>query len=120
MEVSDKPRAPAALSQGKSPGTHCIGAWVGPRAGLDAVVRRKIPSPATGTRTPDHPARSGYVIIVAWTLEYFKKIKNKIRYLKLFHLLTHCNGSIIMSMRRAERWAVGSCYNYFLYRKVIQ
>jgi hypothetical protein len=27
------------------PGTHCIGGWVGTRAGLDAVVKRKIPSP---------------------------------------------------------------------------
>jgi len=26
-------------------GTHWIGGWVGPKAGLDAVVRRKIPSP---------------------------------------------------------------------------
>jgi hypothetical protein len=25
-------------------GTHWIGGWVGPRAGLDAVVKRKIPS----------------------------------------------------------------------------
>jgi hypothetical protein len=24
---------------------HCIGGWVGSRAGLDAVVERKIPSP---------------------------------------------------------------------------
>jgi len=30
---------------------------VGPRAGLDAIVKRKIPSPA-GTQTPYHPARS--------------------------------------------------------------
>jgi hypothetical protein len=28
--------------QGKSP--NCIGGWVGPRAVLDAVVKRKIPS----------------------------------------------------------------------------
>jgi hypothetical protein len=28
-----------------SPGTHWIGGWVGPRAALDAVVKRKIPSP---------------------------------------------------------------------------
>jgi len=28
---------------------------VGPRAGLDTVVKRKFPAPA-GTRTSDHPA----------------------------------------------------------------
>jgi hypothetical protein len=30
----------------KAPGTHWIGGWVGPRAVLGAVVKRKIPSPA--------------------------------------------------------------------------
>jgi hypothetical protein len=34
-------------SQGKSPGTHWRGGWVGPRTGLDAVVRGKVPSPET-------------------------------------------------------------------------
>jgi hypothetical protein len=29
----------------RAPGTHWIGVWVGPRAILDAVVKRKIPSP---------------------------------------------------------------------------
>jgi hypothetical protein len=29
----------------KTSGSHWIGGWVGPRAGLDAVVKRKIPSP---------------------------------------------------------------------------
>jgi hypothetical protein len=29
----------------RAPGTHWIGGWMGPRAGLDAVVNRKIPSP---------------------------------------------------------------------------
>jgi hypothetical protein len=28
----------------RAPGTHWIGGWVGPRAVLDAVVKRKIPS----------------------------------------------------------------------------
>jgi hypothetical protein len=28
-----------------APGTHWIGGWVGPRSVLDAVVKRKIPSP---------------------------------------------------------------------------
>jgi hypothetical protein len=31
--------------QGKSYRYHWIGGWVGPRAVLDAVVKRKIPSP---------------------------------------------------------------------------
>jgi hypothetical protein len=30
--------------EGKAPDTHWIGGWVGPRAVLDAVVKRKIPS----------------------------------------------------------------------------
>jgi hypothetical protein len=36
------------------PGTHWIGGWVGPRAVLDAVVKRKIPSPLreSSPRTP--------------------------------------------------------------------
>jgi hypothetical protein len=29
----------------RAPGTRWIGGWVGPRAVMDAVVRRKIPSP---------------------------------------------------------------------------
>jgi hypothetical protein len=36
---------------GKDPGTHWIGGWVGPRAGMDAEARRKILSPARD-RTP--------------------------------------------------------------------
>jgi hypothetical protein len=34
----------------RTPATHWIGGWVDPRAVLDAVVKRKIPSPA-GNRT---------------------------------------------------------------------
>jgi hypothetical protein len=53
MEVNGQLHAPAALPPGKEPpGTHCIGGWVGPRAGLDAVVRRKISSPYWDTNPP--------------------------------------------------------------------
>jgi hypothetical protein len=38
-------------------GTHWIGSWVGPRAGLDAGTRRKILCPCRGSN-PDRPARS--------------------------------------------------------------
>jgi hypothetical protein len=44
--VSGQLHAPAALPPRKSPpSTHWIGDWVGPRTILDAVVKRKIPSP---------------------------------------------------------------------------
>jgi hypothetical protein len=38
----------------KAAGTHWIGGWVGPRAVLDALVKRKIPSPRreSNRRTP--------------------------------------------------------------------
>jgi len=43
MEVSGELHAPAALPPRESaPGTHSIGRWVGPRAVLDKVVKRKI------------------------------------------------------------------------------
>jgi len=47
MEVSGQHHASAALP----PGTelilfiHCIGGWVDPRVGLEAVVKKKIPNP---------------------------------------------------------------------------
>jgi hypothetical protein len=47
---------------GRAPGTHWIGGWVGPRAGMDALVK-KFPAHA-GTRTSDHPARS--LVLYHW------------------------------------------------------
>jgi len=41
MEVSGQHLAPAALPQGKEPPTHGIGAWAGPRAGLDDFETQK-------------------------------------------------------------------------------
>jgi hypothetical protein len=38
----------------RAPGTHWIGGWVGSRAGLDAVVTRKIPSPYRDSKPPSH------------------------------------------------------------------
>jgi hypothetical protein len=48
MGVSGQHHAPAALTPGeKTPGTHCAGGWVGPRAGLDAEARGKISAVST-------------------------------------------------------------------------
>jgi hypothetical protein len=52
MEVSGQLHALAALPPGKKP-------LVGPRAILDAVMKRKIPSPCQeSNQNPDHPAHS--------------------------------------------------------------
>jgi hypothetical protein len=40
-----------------APDTHRTRGWVGPRAGLVAVAKRKIPAPA-GNQSPVVPARS--------------------------------------------------------------
>jgi hypothetical protein len=43
-EVSGQRQTPAALCPAeRTPGTHCTGGWVGPRAGLDTEVRGKVP-----------------------------------------------------------------------------
>jgi len=48
MEVSGQLHAPAALPpKERAPGTHWIGGWVGPRAGLDAVAKSRNPVTAS-------------------------------------------------------------------------
>jgi len=52
--VSGQLHAPAALPPGKEPPvTHWIGGWVDLRAVLDAVVKRKIPSPYFKKKTAE-------------------------------------------------------------------
>jgi hypothetical protein len=53
-EVGGQRHAPAALPR-ERPGTHCIGGWVGPTAGVDGCGKSR---PLTGIRSPDRPARS--------------------------------------------------------------
>jgi hypothetical protein len=54
MEVNGQPDVPAALpNRERAPNIHWIGGWVDPRANLDMVLRRKIPSPCRESNT-DH------------------------------------------------------------------
>jgi hypothetical protein len=46
-------RPDSFIPREKDSGTHWMGSWVGRRAGLDTVVKKKFPAPA-GTRTPAH------------------------------------------------------------------
>jgi hypothetical protein len=58
--VNGQLQAPAALPLGgKKPGTHRIGVWVGPRAGLDDMEKLKFsPPPGLEFRPLGRPARS--------------------------------------------------------------
>jgi len=58
MGVDGRRHAPAALFPGKRPGTHFIGGWVGPRAGLDGCEKSH-PPPEFDPRTVQ-PAASSY------------------------------------------------------------
>jgi hypothetical protein len=68
----------------RAPGTHWIGGWVGPTAVLDAVVKRKIPSPLreSNPRTPIvQPVAQRYTdwAITAcrrWYIFYFDVLPN--------------------------------------------
>ena len=55
MEICGQRHAPAVLTQGKKPGTYCIGGWVGPRAGLKGCGKSRqhrdsIPGPSNPGR----------------------------------------------------------------------
>jgi hypothetical protein len=59
-EVVSVTLRPRYIPRERIPNTHCTVGWVGPKAGLDTEVRRKILSPLPGfePRSPDRPARS--------------------------------------------------------------
>jgi hypothetical protein len=58
MGVGGQRHAPAALPPRERPGTHCIGGWVGPRAGLDGCGKFR-PPPGFDPRTVQ-PVASRY------------------------------------------------------------
>jgi hypothetical protein len=58
MGVSGQHHARPRFSPGeRTPGTHCTGGWVVPRAGLDTEIRRKILCLCRGLN-PGRPVRS--------------------------------------------------------------
>jgi hypothetical protein len=73
MGVGGQRHALAALPPRKGPDTHCIGGWVGPRAGLDGYGKSRPPSefdpqPAkpgasryTDCAIPAHPPNIVYI-----------------------------------------------------------
>jgi hypothetical protein len=64
--------------RGKSLSTNWTGGWVGPRAGLDALVRRKNSSPYR-EKNPGCPARS--LVTVLTGVPWLKRIPNSLYWL---------------------------------------
>jgi len=50
MVVGGQRNASAALHPGKRAGTHCIGSWVVPRAGLNGCGKSRTPPPPPRSR----------------------------------------------------------------------
>jgi hypothetical protein len=72
-EVSGQLHATVAFT----PGTHWIGGWVDPRAGLDAVEKKKFPVPATSlTLKPQSSSLSPVTIPTELPrlLDYFHRL----------------------------------------------
>jgi hypothetical protein len=88
--VRGQRHAPAALYPRERAGTHCIGGWVGPRAGIDRFVKSR-PPPAFDPRTVQ-PVASRYTDYdtrpaSSWMHKtlYFNTFQNKLRNLTFIH-----------------------------------
>jgi hypothetical protein len=66
---------PRPLYPWKRPGAHCIGGWVGPKAGLD-VSENLDPPPRI--RTLDHPPRSESLYLLSYPSPYLHIKTNNI------------------------------------------
>jgi hypothetical protein len=92
----------------RTPGTHWIGGWVGPRAILNAVVKRKIPSPhrESNPRTPIvQPVAQGYTdwgITVPNSVITF--INNSSNYRTVWSLCSHI---IVNWKKQLSRYSAG-------------
>jgi hypothetical protein len=67
MEVGGQRHAPAALPAGKRPGTHCVGGWVDPKAGLDGCGKSHLQQ-----GLPDRPALYLHFTHWAFPARYLK------------------------------------------------
>ena len=80
MGVDGQLHAPAALPPGNRPGTHCIGGWVGPRAGLDGCEkslphRDSIPGPSSSKQVaiPTELSDIGGLILTGRKQKYWER-----------------------------------------------
>jgi len=64
MDIHGQKHAKTAVPHVTNSGTHRIGRWISPIAGLDILKKTRVLAPA-GIRTPNRPARSIVTILIA-------------------------------------------------------
>jgi hypothetical protein len=113
--VSITPRPRFAPGE-RTPGTHCIGGWVGPRAGLDAEARRKILCLCRGSN-PGRPVRSQTLYWLSYTGSLRRSVRSLLLciptsgiYVRLLQMPVQCYRAIALQVQ------VRNCFS----RKVFQ
>jgi hypothetical protein len=108
VSITPRPR----FSPGeRTPGTHCTGGWVGPRAGLEAEARGKILSPVPGIEHPTRgrPARSQtlfWLSYPAFCVGLSRKWKKYIKFSKGQRKIKYVTGIFICRLRTAVNTSV--------------
>jgi hypothetical protein len=102
----------------RTPGTHCTGGWVGPRAGLDTEDTGKILCPCRESN-PDRPVVQPVVRhYTAWATPVPRKIlyKIKIQHFKKYNFFKNQNSTV----RLPVKWEVcvlRTCFSVCIYLK---
>jgi hypothetical protein len=117
--VSITPR-PRFTPEERTPGTHCTGGWVGPRAGLDTEARGKILCPCRGSN-PDRPVVQPVVRhYTAWATRlteslctlYFTLVKSTLEYAPV--VSSSITTTDANKLDRIQQKFAALCYNRLL------
>jgi hypothetical protein len=120
MEVSGQLHAPANFPPEKeTPDTHCIGGWVGSRAGLNAVARRKKKSHHCTCRE-SNPARPAHSLVTKLA-ELEVKVLCRYKYVLLprHSLFSNMNGiSAVCSYLYRNKSCPSLEFNFWYYHSL--
>jgi hypothetical protein len=95
MKVSGQLHAPAAPPLGRDPGKNLTRVWVGPRAGLDAVTKRKNYPYSCRESHPSRPTQNAVIVPINKPKLFLRrKNENLQTESSLYHPYTWCGGSV--------------------------
>jgi hypothetical protein len=96
------------------PNTHWIGGWVGPRAGLDAMVKSKIPSPCRDSTPPlSIPQSSAIPLSYPGSSQGVEECNMRLMFLETYleraHEMQYCE-----ALWRCVLWTASELYHFRL------